>query len=391
MVVARHNYACGCRHPVCSLSASYRHEPSTTRTDWPASKSSAAHLQARGYVRGVGRECAQGREARVVQDQPSGLNRPSSHERDLRQVEGVRKAREQKVQGTLGQKHAFVMGDEPRQSGASITNMMVAETRKDANNMMTVCYDRISVPPLVLRKDFSKHVWADGRCSTKKLKEGDKVVTGRCPLQGEESPSPVLVVAGPLDQTSIRVPLEISARNNVDFDSDAIQSRGRSCARRALGYWKTWVERSEKGMVNTTLGKLGIMLGTCVTVRHGLIAIDSEYMPVLPRMGTMVKATEQCYMIANTSMGVTTAMTTYKTPTPTRPCTRRCSRSRTRPVAGHDSYRDHDREHNRGDGQRHVDGPGEDRGGIPVLVRSMNINAFVDVDMVEVIHSHRLD
>jgi hypothetical protein len=383
--------------------------------------------------------------------------------------------------------NGFANGDELRQSNAFITNKMVVEGRKGPDDMMKFCNERIagkngllrkscngsrptnscrfvaspplsseslsifgseswpmgviSVPPVLMRKGLFVHVSADGRCSTKRLREGDKVVLGRCPSQGQDSALPVVVVAGSEDQSSVRVPLEMCSRNNVDFDGDEVWFKvpatkvgmeeldaawvrvwGSSRVTDVLkhtksilsgkvsndsidpvmystmpledmeshpggelyetlmlkpkswrvmckvmssnGYWKTWVDRSEQGIVNTTMGRhgiagpygimrLGMMLGTCVTVRHGLLAIDSEYVPplpvicadlgmnavtcssamakltkimyqrgidtakhgsdmdMIPAMETMAKCVEQCYMIANTGEGVSTVMTTY--------------------------------------------------------------------------------
>ena len=472
------------------------------------------------------------------------------------------------VNGTYLIPNGFAMGDELRQSNAFITNKMVAEGRKDSEDMMKFCYDRISgkngllrkscngsrptnscrfvvsppvspgpdgnfgfdtwplgtisVPQALLKKGLFIHVSGDGRCSTKKLMEGDKVVLGRCPSQGQDSALPVVVMAAPADQSSIRIPLEMCKLNNADFDGDecwfyvpmtvqGIDEVDRAWARvwgtgkvtnilskvkltlkgkvsnsmidpvmystmpledmethpggdlydtlmlkprswavmckimRAGGYWKTWVERSEQGIVNTTMGRhgisgpygimrLGMMLGTSVTVRHGVVAIDSEYVPplptiaadiginavtcssamakltkimyqrgidtakhgsdleMIPAMETMVKSTEQCYMITNTHMGVTTMMTTYE-----------FARSRTSvytkmaSLAGRNDPKDliktaimivsmiEETDNVMLTDQERI------TAAILFAFLSMNINAFVNVDMTEVMNVLGLD
>jgi hypothetical protein len=152
---------------------------------------------------------------------------------------------------------------------------------------------------------------------------------------------------------------------------------------RGDGYWMLWTDRCEQGIINTTMSRHGIagpdgimrfgmMLGTCVSVRHDAITIDYDCVPdlplisadlgfnsvtcssaiakltkimyqrgidtakhganleMIPAMEMRVKMPEQCYMIINTDMGITTAWSGRRTPACAQPCTRRWSYWRTR-------------------------------------------------------------
>jgi len=302
----------------------------------------------------------------------------------------------------------FAVGDELRHSDAHVMNKMVMEGKKGIADMSTFCFGRISGKRGILRKGcngtrptntfrfvaspslgpmnvvylpyhfFDRglfiHLYPNGRCVMKRLKEGDLVLIGRCPSQGSESALPMIAQRGEPGSSSIRIPLEMCSRNNADFDgdemygivpaTDASSDELREALARAWNpnmitnilesvqeivtdaggdpmvdptmystmpledmgshpggkmydllmlkpkswktmyktmvsgsYWKSWISRSEQGIVNTILGRhgiagpygymrLGMMLGTCVTVSGGNLVVEADPRPNLPMVKT---------------------------------------------------------------------------------------------------------
>ncbi len=148
----------------------------------------------------------------------------------------------------------FATADELRESEPHVFNRMLMDGRKSTQDMMNFCFDKVSGKNGIMRKMcngsrptntcrfvaspsrgpmhvvylpytvFDKGVFLytnpDGRCSTRKIEEGDVVIVGRCPSQGSDSSLPMRVMRGAEGETSIRVPLEICSKNNGDFDGD---------------------------------------------------------------------------------------------------------------------------------------------------------------------------
>ncbi|KAM3497494.1 hypothetical protein MY10362_009155 [Beauveria mimosiformis] len=80
----------------------------------------------------------------------------------------------------------------------------------------------VELPRRVMNRARYMYVAEDGKCSMRKIEEGECIVIGRCPSQGPESTVPVRVRPAPPGVNSIRTPLELCELTNLDFDGDEV-------------------------------------------------------------------------------------------------------------------------------------------------------------------------
>jgi hypothetical protein len=78
----------------------------------------------------------------------------------------------------------------------------------------------VEIPKRVMERALFTYVAEDGRCSMRKMKEGEVIVIGRCPSQGPDSTIPVKIRAAGPGVNSVRTPLELCNLANLDFDGD---------------------------------------------------------------------------------------------------------------------------------------------------------------------------
>ncbi|KAL9632965.1 MAG: hypothetical protein Q9164_004978 [Protoblastenia rupestris] len=270
----------------------------------------------------------------------------------------------------------FATAGELRESDFHMFNRMVVDGRKSSEDLMNFCFDKVSgkngimgkmcngcrptdtyrfvaspskmhmstiyMPPTVFEKGLFLYTKPDGRCTTRRLREGDAVVLGRCPSQVADSTLGLIVAKGTENETSVRVPLEVCEKTNGDFDGDKMyvlvpSSRfGIEEAQRVVKkIWQTALERvvpvtnygdeidpamyttvtfeemsthkggvaydlmklktnvSQQGFVNTMMGRhgiagpygvmrLGMMLGTSVYTDSSSFVIHSAMAPSIP-------------------------------------------------------------------------------------------------------------
>ena len=158
--------------------------------------------------------------------------------------------------GTYLIPYGFAAGGEIIASEASMLNQSVILGDKNSDDVAAHCYKRIAtkngilrklcngcrptnsmrlvaspgnvdkgviqIPHRVMNRSRFVYVSQDGRCKTRKLKDGDTIVMGRCPSQGSDSALPMRVSTSTENTNSVRVPLEVCKMNNADFDGDEL-------------------------------------------------------------------------------------------------------------------------------------------------------------------------
>ena len=152
--------------------------------------------------------------------------------------------------------YGFALGGEIASSDGSLLNQAVISGEKSKIDVSNHCYKRIATKSGILRKSCNGcrptnsfrlvaspgrmdpgliqiparvmdratfvYISENGRCTSRRLVEGDTIVMGRCPSQGSDSALPMKVVIGEKNVNSVRVPLEICRLNNADFDGDEL-------------------------------------------------------------------------------------------------------------------------------------------------------------------------
>ena len=154
--------------------------------------------------------------------------------------------------------YGFAKGDETMYSDAAIINKAVMSGEKGPADVATFCFKRIGgksgiarkgcnsarptntirfvasptnedanpnlvfLPPEIFDKGVFVFMNKDGRFVTKKLKEGDVILVGRCPTTSKDNSIAVTAMKGIQGESSARVAIDLCGLNNLDFDGDEL-------------------------------------------------------------------------------------------------------------------------------------------------------------------------
>lgn len=154
--------------------------------------------------------------------------------------------------------YGFATGDETKYSDSAMLNNSVMAGEKTADDVAAFCFKKIGGKTGIARKNCNSArptntlrfvaiparwdapedtVWLpkevfdkgtflfmnrDGRFTTVKLKQGSKVLVGRCPSTGPYSSIPVIAMMATDDAKAVRAPIDLCRLNNLDFDGDEL-------------------------------------------------------------------------------------------------------------------------------------------------------------------------